>query len=699
MRRWNYGACGVAAILLAAGFGAGCDSEVGTPFANSEPDTRISAGPPEASETGFNVNLFWFGWDDDGYVDHYEIAWEDTTFWYGPIFGNDSLFVVSASENVDRDPDAALPDWVQPLPDSVYEQWHTFFVRAVDDKDGADRSPAFRSFNAKTIAPYTQIFFGPGGGQWWSPDVEFEWEGLDDDGVVVSYLYMLTTRDEYFWDTGISPTTLTLQELIPWLDTLTYRPLQTGGYSSERVWKPTEEDSIVFLALPPTDTQQGNNYIFAVRAIDNAGATERRLQAVQNAREFNVSNALSGPRIRLTSNIAGTWITGDPESERGLFAGQGLRFQWYATPGPAGYQIAGYRYAVEDTAQWSQYSLNATEWPIPTEDDPEPPWNPGAGSHTFFVQAVDIGGFSTVLAARLEIFSGPRDVDPPDRYILVVLDADPSTLEEDGVFPNNSQRIERATWDYYLGSQASEPGFNYRVFETRGTTAPGVALMNPASTTIWVHSSDVSTGSDNTILRSYHVDPAVANVLPSYVDAGGNLLICGINPCEPMRFYEDAETGRPLQEPYPVEYYRTVTDTTVRPHWAYTGLGIRRVEDRVLNTSIQDTGRRMSVVTSQNTGGANPYPSLHFDPMCWPNGPRQRGFGFYDYNVEPRTGVATTIYTVNNTTVPVGIRKYIGPGVNGNVIYLAFHPYFVDKLEFRNLMRAALEDFGEVAIE
>ena len=697
MRRLNCGACGVA-ILLVAWLGASCDSEVGIPIPNAAPDTRISAGPPEASDTGFNVNLFWFGWDDDGYVDHYEIAWEDTSNWYGPIFGNDSLFVVQAAANIDRDSDAALPDWALPLPDSVYEQWHTFFVRAVDEDDTPDRTPALRSFNAKTIAPYTVISFGPRGGQWWSPDVEFEWQGLDDDGVVVSYLYMLTTRDEYFWDTGDDPTTLTLQELIPWLDTLTFRPLQTGGYSSERVWKPTEEDSVVFLALPPTDTQLGTNYIFTVRAIDNAGAMERRLQAVMNAREFNVSNALSGPRIRLSSNIAGTWLTGDPEQERGLFAGQGLRFQWYATPGPAGYPIAGYRYAVEDTAQWSQYSLNATEWPPPTEDDPEPPWNPGAGSHTFFVQAVDIGGFSTVLAARLEVFPGPRDSDPEDRYVLVVLDADPSTLVEDGIFPGDSQRIERATWDFFLGPRPGEPGFSYRVFETGGARAPGVALMNDASTTILVHSSDVSTGADNTILRAYHLDPAVANVLPSYVDAGGNLLICGINPCEAMRFYEDAQTGQPLQEPYPVEYYRTVTDTTVRPHWAFTGMGIRRIEGRVLNTSIQNIDRRMSVVTSENAAGTNPYPDLHFDPMSWPNGPRQRGFGFYDYNVEPQSGVSTVIYSVNDTGIPVGIRKYVGPGVNGNVIYLAFHPYFVAKLEFRRFVRAALEDFGEVPI-
>jgi hypothetical protein len=163
-----------------------------------------------------------------------------------------------------------------------------------------------------------------------------------------------------------------------------------------------------------------------------------------------------------------------------------------------------------------------------------------------------------------------------------------------------------------------------------------------------------------------------------------------------MRYFEDEDTGRPLLEPYPVEYSRTVTDTTVRPHWAYEQLGIDRIEESAGNTTVANQDLRMGVVTSEAPGGANPYPDLHFDPMSWPDGVRQRGFGFYDYGVDPDEDVAEVLYTRDNTGISVGTRKLIAPGVNGNVIYLSFHPYFVERLEFRQFVRAALDDFGEV---
>src|SRR5262249_12471855 len=116
--------------LVAAGLWAGCSSDHGILTPNLPPNTRISAGPPEGSNTSFQVNLFWFGWDDDGFIDHYDVAFDDTTHWNTPIFGNDSLFIMQASESCCVAP---LPDYTQPLPDSVYEQYHTFYVRSVDN--------------------------------------------------------------------------------------------------------------------------------------------------------------------------------------------------------------------------------------------------------------------------------------------------------------------------------------------------------------------------------------------------------------------------------------------------------------------------------------------------------------------------------------------------------------------------------------
>ena len=138
---------------------SGCETRMGTLVPNEPPNTRISAGPPEGDDTSFNINLFWFGWDDDGFVDFFEIAWEspDEGNWQGPIFANDSLFTVEASEFCCVEP---LPDQGTPT-DSVFEQFHTFYVRAVDNTGARDPVPAARSFNAETVEPYTRIIAGP----------------------------------------------------------------------------------------------------------------------------------------------------------------------------------------------------------------------------------------------------------------------------------------------------------------------------------------------------------------------------------------------------------------------------------------------------------------------------------------------------------------------------------------------------------
>jgi hypothetical protein len=100
---------------------------------------------------------------------------------------------------------------------------------------------------------------------------------------------------------------------------------------------------------------------------------------------------------------------------------------------------------------------------------------------------------------------------------------------------------------------------------------------------------------------------------------------------------------------------------------------------------------------SKITTGSNPYPDLAFDPLTWPQGPVQRGFGFYDRGIVPMAVAhpAEVIYTANDSNDAVAIRRLTEPGVNGNVVYVGFHPYFVDRPAFRQFIRAVLTDFGE----
>lgn len=408
------------------------------------------------------MNLFWFGWDDDGFIDHYEVAFDDTSHWDGPVFGNDSLFIMQASDSCCVPP---LPDYPRPLPDSVYQQYHTFWVRSVDNNRVADPTPAYRSFNAKTIAPYTTITFGPADLGVWGTEVQFKWVGHDDDGLAVAYRYALTSLDDYVRDGGRETDSIT--QIIAWLDTLKFFPNFSGGYFADSaVWHFTENDSIDFPNVNTTAAR--SKIIFGVRAIDNAGAEEQVLNPTVNTRFFNVQSFLNGPCISLNSNILGTWNCNDPPNVREVFAGQGIQFNWDARPGPSTAAVAGFGFAVDDTSQWTPYSATRTKFPEPVTGGSEEFWFPNDGPHTFFVRAIDEGGFFTVLAAKLRVFQGPKFCPVANRYILVVLDTVPASLAGGSytIWPINYRDVERQLIQYWF------QGYNFQIHETRGSRSP-----------------------------------------------------------------------------------------------------------------------------------------------------------------------------------------------------------------------------------
>jgi hypothetical protein len=513
--------------------------------------------------------------------------------------------------------------------------------------------------------------------------------GSDDDGLVVGYKYALTSLEDYLRETDDPDPTA--GEIIAWLDTIQYYPDFAGGYFTDSaMWRFTEEDSVVFAnvntTIPP------NQAFFGVRALDNAGAEEQILTRRVNTRFFSVTRALNGPCVTLVSNILGTWNCADPPVTREVFAGQGLRFNWTAVPGPSQVPVAGFSIAVDDTSLWSPFSLALEEFPEQPLEGPEELWFPEEGAHTLFVRAIDEGGFLRVLAAQLRVFQGPRFCPPSERYVLVVLDTDAGALQADSIWPLDYEDVELGLVQYYFD------GYDYQVHETRGAQKPDLALMNCASSIFWIHSVDSRT--DSSILSTYHSDPP--NPLPSYVASGGNLFVCGLQPLNAMRYFEDAETGEILFQPNnPVSFQGTVTDTTLVDHWAATQFGIALIERTIANTnSPAEAVNRLRLAKSQVPTGANPYPDLPFDPLTWPQGPVRRGFGYYDRGILPvDTGdpstMAQTIYTANETSDAIAIRRLTSPGVNGNLVYVGFHPYFIERPAFRQFVRAVLSDFGE----
>ena len=678
----------VALLGLACAVWMGCEGNTGPSGANERPNTRISSAPPEMSDTGYTINIFWYGWDDDGFVDHYEIAWEDTSEWIGPIFANDSLFSVEVSASCCTDP---IPAFGIDYQDSVYEQFHTFFVRAVDNAGQPDSTPAFRSFNAKTVAPHTEITKGPENGRRWGTTVRFAWEGSDDDGVVESYRYALVTREQYEWANGVAA--ITVGEIVAWVDTLTYRPLSTGQPDlNDPVWQDTELDSVVFESLPETLSDPENGFCFVVRAIDDAGATERLLEVGSNGRAFDTATDINGPSIFISSNLAGSWRETTSGEVHEVFGSEGLRFTWRGTPNAdTQAEIVGFSYSIDDTTQFANapFSLNRTMFPEPIPgDSTEQLWRPREGAHALFVRALDDGRFVNELVARIEVFDGPRECGTEERFILVVRDTDVGALTGNNLIPPGVgfDLLEFTLTNYYFDS------YNYQVHETdAGNFPPEVNLMNCASSLFWFHTAILGE-SDASTLDIFHSQGP--NSLPSYVAAGGNLFLCGLQPAAGVRYFDEFATGETEFQNFPVIFANTGEGTDYAEHWFKKFLFVSRIVESIGGTR-ESPSDRLRVARSRVSG----YPDLAFDPTSMPEGPALGGFGYYDRQIQLLPGSpAEVIYTLNNTDSAVGIRRLTSPGVNGNVVYLGLSPYFVERPAFRELIHQVLTQFGEFPI-
>jgi hypothetical protein len=169
-----------------AALAAGCnDNALGTVRRrpNLPPATTLASGPPDSTYgVNYRVRLYWSGADPDGSIDHFDFIlvdhpaiedsiattaandprrvvvtmpaaddprWKSTT-------ANDTL-IVSAADTLRADPapppGGDIGDHDRFIRARSFERWHTFFVRAVDDRGAADPTPDYRTFNARTLAP------------------------------------------------------------------------------------------------------------------------------------------------------------------------------------------------------------------------------------------------------------------------------------------------------------------------------------------------------------------------------------------------------------------------------------------------------------------------------------------------------------------------------------------------------------------
>jgi hypothetical protein len=179
-------------------------------------------------------------------------------------------------------------------------------ISAVDDRRAYDKTPARRFFSAKSNPPTSQIDKGPAAyNPFVGPNFTFEWSGIDPDGSetggkapVDSFEYQLLLVGAVA-DTAIPPT----HDPLPFYGQDRYVNLINAGTGPTL---PPPHDDWRWIGLRGLRNRFRNatpgEYVFAERAVDLSGATEKNLQFGRNIRHFTVSTN-PGPTLTVCSSV------------------------------------------------------------------------------------------------------------------------------------------------------------------------------------------------------------------------------------------------------------------------------------------------------------------------------------------------------------------------------------------------------------
>jgi hypothetical protein len=517
----------IVSLLLAVGTGylIGCSDSVKPPAkpVPQDPETELTFAPIENDTTTFRVRFFWNGYDRDGEVVRFHYA-------------------------VDADTMLPIPEWRTTtakdttflfLVDPVLEiRGHVFKISAVDDKGQHDKTPAQRFFSAKSDPPTSLITKGPAAfNPLVGPNFTFEWEGIDPDGgetggraPVDSFEYLLLLLGA-----ANDPT----HPALPVYDQNFYVGLINQGTGSTL---PPPHDDWPWVGIRGLKNRFRNatpgEYVFAERAVDLAGATEKNLQFVWNIRHFTVSTKNPGPILTVCSSVliqclAPTSGPDDaPRRALQIFEGETISFSWSASAAAYGGEILGYTFALDDTSSFPGLDLLRTGATFS-------PSRLAPGTHFLYVRAVDDGGLTTNAVIPIRIVH-PSFKDPgAERSILYVDDslAPGSTPTRVGNYPSDIEEtnwwtldllpnlgIPITEWDTFTSGQTGEDA-------GRGRKPPEPSDLASHTTVIWNVDFNNGFGEAATGLWKTLVGGSYSE-LTGYLRAGGTLILTGFNLAE-----------------------------------------------------------------------------------------------------------------------------------------------------------------------
>ena len=509
-------------LLLAMLFGCSEDVYIGDLEVNQQPQVHLTNGPVEGDTVSYQVHFYWLGYDEDGRVDYYEVALsEGNPIGFDPadttgidkwtkIYSTDTLLIVEAS---DYDTTVTINFSLYGL----YDKTHTFFLRSVDNR-GMRSEVVSRSFTAFTLAPTVLITFptnpSPGSGQFLANRVTFFWKGKDPIDSPWNYQEVESVR--YFCKQYYGYN----------VDDINREPERFESWWTPWIATDAEGDSGVTTIVGDDEFLQiGRDYIFAVQAMDDAGAVSSIFSKYNNVRHFYVLEP-TGPLVTYYEPILGT----------GNFIGLNFRPAVYAVPAgfPMSFSWSGDASMYGGVVQSFRYGWDVADINDPAEWDCNPsPYVKSAptarfysGVHTLFIEALDDYGAVTIAQIEIEVITALMD-----RNLLWVDDFySIDFVQTDYAMPTESQHDQFWT-DICLRAKGFDPDVD--IFDTTVQTyipnPPDARRVMRYKNIVWTISSDAEVCAwNNLIVFHPEGDPeAHANILLFYLAAGGHLWTSG----------------------------------------------------------------------------------------------------------------------------------------------------------------------------
>jgi hypothetical protein len=487
------------------------------------PQTELTYAPVQYDTTTFRVHFYWNGFEDGGEVVAFRFAVD-----------SDSLRPLNQWRATTAK-DTILLFLVDPVSELKV---HAFKIAAEDNDGRIDRTPASRTFSAKTLPPRSQINRGPAAfNPMIGPNFTFQWSGIDPDGgdtggeaPVDSFQYLLLRVG------SVADTTSPHDPLPPFnqaLYTNLIRSAVGDGLPAGNAMDQTRWDDWRWIGIRALENRFRNakpgEYVFALRAVDIAGAREKDLVFVRNIRRFTVTTEGVGPELSVWNNFGIAPMAGGVGTRVGanrldVFEGETISFSWAATAEAYGGEIVGYTYELDDSTSFPALDPRLTGVTFQPSQLP-------AGSHFLYVRAVDDGGLVTTVAQPMLIVH-PAFKDPGALRTILFVDDSMQRLTN-GSAP--SDQVETDWWT--LGPGGAGPLFSlgvpYTEWDTTeqgyesvdGRKQPALRDLAPFSTVVWT--TDAENGGSVQTALFKTVAGGLSSELQAYLRAGGTLILTG----------------------------------------------------------------------------------------------------------------------------------------------------------------------------